>query len=279
MTFSADFDRLHALQQDFRLSHYHAACIATFRGTLHQLGWRGSLPDDSYARSMQNVWAVAAGLGQNFTFKAHSPVVLQIVTEAFQVCNISALPDSRTIFSATSCFQEALADTEELKRRVWDELENLVHLEAEVIFDMTPLEILNRYDPGPLTLPDASRKADLSIDSLARRTAHILVLHWRVWAPILYNQPASRTSSITEPMIVTPQQEMAERRRPRGSTSSVRASRPTIIPGQTIEHHSRTASLSQAGSQSKPSSYSPSSNATISTANKDSKRRPREPSV
>ncbi|KAL8827704.1 MAG: hypothetical protein Q9170_006903 [Blastenia crenularia] len=255
LTFSADLDRLRALQHDFRLCHYHAACVATFRSTLRQLGRKDTLSDQSYAQIMQNIWAVIVGLGPLFEFGPHCAVTLQIVSEAFQVCDISALPDSNTLYYATLAFKDALDDTREVKSRVWNELARLVYLEADVIFDMSPLEILNRYDPGPAEPSDGPRKADLSLESVARRTAHVAVLHWRVWAPILYSQPAPGSDAPAESTNVTPAQEMSERPQTRISTSAVKASRPTIIPGQTPGPQSHSAATSQVSSRSPTPSY------------------------
>ncbi|KAL8931946.1 MAG: hypothetical protein Q9211_006630 [Gyalolechia sp. 1 TL-2023] len=251
LTFSADYDRLYAIQQDFRLCHYDAACIATFTGTLHHLGWRGPLSDQSHARSMQKVWAVIAGLGRNFAFKAHSSVVLQIVTEAFQVCNIPALPDHNTCRYTLQLFKAALDDTGEVKGQVWDEFARVVGLEADFISGMTPLEILNRYDPGPSGPGESPRKAEWSLESLARRTAHVLVLHWRVWAPIFYHQPTPRSSPAISPTTISPEQEMSERRSVPVSDLSGQDRGPTSTVISTL-HRSRTVS-----SRSRSKGYTP----------------------
>lgn len=240
LTFSADFDRLHAIQHDFHLCHYHAACVATFRGTLHHLGWRRTLTDQTYAQSLQNVWAVIGGLDRHFAFKAHSCVVLQIITEAFRICNIEALPDHDTCLFTYQLFKETLLDWGEVKVRVWDEFARMVGLEADSILDMTPLEILNRYDPGPAGPGESPRKTDLSLESLAKRTAHVLVLHWRVWAPIFYNQPSFEESSLVEQAIFTPEQEMGERRRGDVEISPVQTSGPTVTATQDSLHRSKT---------------------------------------
>lgn len=274
LTFSADYERLHAIQQDFQLCHYHAACVATFRGTLHHLGWRRILSNQLYAQSMQNVWAVIAGLGRNFAFKAHSSVVLQIVTEAFQICNIPALPDHNTCLYTYRLFKEALDDSGEVKGRVWDEFARVVGLEADFILDMTPLEILNRYDPGPSGPGESPRKADLSLESLARRTAHVLVLHWRIWAPIFYNQSSPGSSLVAESATVTPEQEMSERRRPH--VSSIQTREPIghgTLPG------SKAADLNQSSSRSRSDGFTPRSSDTRSSTNGNPKVRTRTPSL
>lgn len=77
----------------------------------------------------------------------------------------------------------------EIEGNFEDEMSTLVHLEVEAIFDVNPLQILNRYDPGPHGSSMKNRRGgDLNLQSISKRAAHIKVLHWRVWAPILYNQ-------------------------------------------------------------------------------------------
>lgn len=253
-TFTGDYDRLYALQHDFRLCHYHAACVAAFRTTVQQLRWRGSLSYEAQVQSMQNIWAVIAGLGPGFKFGYHNAIILQIASEALKVTGNSPVPDSETFNGTTWALHHALDEAGAVKTRVWDELARVVHLEAKMIFDMTPLEILNRYDPGP-PLPGEDRTKELSLDALAKRTAHVIVLHWRVWAPILYNQPAAESEARVASTKVSPEEEMAERRRQRGSASSVKVSKPAISPGHGGKHRSNTASISSVDDSSEASGY------------------------
>lgn len=255
VTFSGDYDRLYALQHDFRLCHYHAACVATFRTTLQRLGWKGRLSFQSQVQCMQNIWAVIAGLGEGFKFSTHRAVILQIASEALKVCGKAPIPDHETESIATRSLLQALDESGAVKSRVWDELARVVHLEAGIIFDMTPLGILNRYDPGPPIPGEDYRTKELSLDALAKRAAHVIVLHWRVWAPILYNQPAPGVVSTAASATVTPEEEMAERRRQRGSASSVKVSKPAISPGHGGKHRSKSASISSGSDLSQTSAY------------------------
>ncbi|KAI4088024.1 MAG: hypothetical protein LQ344_006399 [Seirophora lacunosa] len=254
-TFTGDYDRLIALQHDFQLCHYHAACVAAFRATHQQLGARVPLPYDLQVECMQNIWAVIAGLGHNFSFGLHGSVYLQIATEACRMAGLSVVPDNRTLSAARWFFQQALDEAGAVKTRVWDELARVVHLEAETIFDMTPLEMLNRYDPGPPVPGDECRSKELSLDALAKRTAHVVVVHWKVWAPILYNRPARGSETAKPSTLVSPYDEMAERRRVSGSSSSVKASKPVVTPGHGENHHSKTASISSGSGSSHASGY------------------------
>lgn len=256
LTFTGDYDRLRALQHDFRLCHYHAASVAAFRATLHQLGYRGSPSFQAQVQSMQNIWAIITSLGESFTFGTHRAVILQIATEACRVCSISAIPEPETLYVTTLSFQQALDQSGAVKKRVWDELARVVHMEVETIFNMIPLEILNRYDPGPALPGEDLRTKELSLDALAKRTAHVIVLHWRVWAPVLYNQPASEAEVVGKSTTVTPEEEMAERRRQPGSNSNVKASKPVVNPGHGgSKYRSKTASIGSGSDISQLSGY------------------------
>ncbi|KAL8689618.1 MAG: hypothetical protein Q9224_004600, partial [Gallowayella concinna] len=171
LALASDHERLKQLQQDFRLCHYHAACGYTFTNTLQRLGWQGSPPPASYTECMKRIGAIIGAEGLGFDFGAHPDVVLEIVREAFKLCNIAALPDHRTLGLTERYFQEALdhrtAFYSEIEGTLWDELATLVHLEADAIFDMTPLEILNRYDPGgpgSYVTNNSNRGGDLSLE-------------------------------------------------------------------------------------------------------------------
>ncbi|KAL8800153.1 MAG: hypothetical protein Q9223_007371 [Gallowayella weberi] len=213
LTLASDHERLKQLQHDFRLCHYHAACGYTFTNTLQRLGWRGPPPPSSYTECMKRIGAIIGAEGSAFNFDAHPDVVLEMVRESFKLCNIAALPDQRTLGSTERYFQEALnyrtTFYSEIEGHLWDELATLVHLEADAIFNMTPLEILNRYDPAaPGSLTHQHRGGDLSLDSISKRAAHIIVLHWRVWAPVLYNQP-DPIERIADASIVTEERRLS----------------------------------------------------------------------
>ncbi|KAL8704926.1 MAG: hypothetical protein Q9201_001921 [Fulgogasparrea decipioides] len=252
LTFINDHDRLHALQYEFRLHHYGTACGYTLGATLRRLGWTSDPPAWSYAQCMQRVWAVSASQGEAFNLGLHPRVVLEIVRTAFKVCDISALPDSGTLAFATLYLQEALHDKTSLHLKIQsklrNELVNLVHSEVTAISNMTPLEILHRYDPN-LPGPSAGNHRDVNLlENIARRIAHILVLHWRVWAPILYNQPDPTETPARQTGMMTQAEEMSERRRPRATDRSTHSSGSKAVRRSRQERRATSASLSSQSS-------------------------------
>ncbi|KAI4266560.1 MAG: hypothetical protein L6R38_008667 [Xanthoria sp. 2 TBL-2021] len=269
LTLAPDHERLKHLQHDFRLCHYHLACGHAFRHALNMLGFTGALPTLPYTECMKHIGAIIGAQGSDFDFGAHPDVVLEIVRKAFKVCNIKILPDKGTLDSAGWYLGAALnrqtALYSEIEGTLWDELSTLVHLEVEAIFDMNPLQILNRYDPGPPGSPMKNRRGgDLSLQSISKRAAHIMVLHWRVWAPILYNQPDPESSpTMRNQRPTTEPEEMAERRQTRVSLSSVTSSQPVLVQGR---HRTHTASLGRGSTRSETPIYTPTSSDTESMA-------------
>ncbi|KAL8733367.1 MAG: hypothetical protein Q9166_002191 [cf. Caloplaca sp. 2 TL-2023] len=279
---ASDHERLKQLQHDFRLCHYHLACGHTFANALHRLGWKGGPPPQAYTDCMKHIGAIIGAQGPDFKFCAHPDVVLEIVRHAFKVCNIDALPDQGTLWYTEIYFREALnyrtAFYGEIEGTLWDELSRLVHAEVDAIFNMTPLEILNRYDSGP---PGSSTNihgaGDLSLESISKRAAHIIVLHWKVWAPIFYNQPDPAEPPTRTARAVAEAEEKAERTSGRVSMSSVNSSQPVVVQGKG-RHRAHTASLSRGSTRSELAVYTPTSSDEGSTAS-EKLARSRRPSV
>ncbi|KAI4104096.1 MAG: hypothetical protein LQ339_003949 [Xanthoria mediterranea] len=274
LTLAPDHERLKHLQFDFRLCHYHLACGHTFRHTLNMLGFTAALPPLPYTECMKHIGAIIGGQGSAFDFDAHPDVVLEIVRKAFEVCNLEITPDQRTLDSierylgATLNQQTALYS--EIEGKLWNELSTLVHLEVEAIFDLDPLQILNRYDPSPAGSSTKNRRGgDLSLQSISKRAAHIIVLHWRVWAPILYNQPdpeSSVTLTKRNQRPITEAEEKAERKPTPACLSSVNTSQPALAQGR---HRTHTASLRRESTRAETPMYTRTPSEAGSTASEN----------
>ncbi|KAL8849984.1 MAG: hypothetical protein Q9221_005090 [Calogaya cf. arnoldii] len=271
LTLAPDHERLRNLQHDFRLCHYHLACGHAFRNALSMFGFTGALPTLAYSECMKHIGAIIGAQGSDFDFGAHADVVLEVVRTAFKVCDIKILPDRYTLRSTEWCLRSALdgqtALYSEIEGSLWDELSTLVHLEVEAIFDMNPLQILNRYDPGPPGPSMKNRRGrDLSLQSISKRAAHIIVLHWKVWAPILYSQPDpefSPTPTLPNQRPITEAEEMAERRQTRAFRSPVASTQPVFVQGRRRTH---TAGMNRASTPPETPIYTPTSSDSESTA-------------
>ncbi|KAL8711619.1 MAG: hypothetical protein Q9220_004029 [cf. Caloplaca sp. 1 TL-2023] len=242
-TFASDSERLSILQFDFRLCHYHVACGHTFTYALRQLGWKEPPPTAAYVQCMQHVGAIIGTQGRKFDFGPYPDVALEIVRGAYELCKKPGLPSSNILFNTGLYFKEALDSRThfylEIEDGLWEELSRLVHAESDAIFNMTPLDILNRYDPGP-----NQRPTDIGLEGIAKRAAHVIVLHWRVWAPILYNQPDHQGTSILRSQLSPTENETSSRIPRLNGSVSTKASKPVIVAGSSVQHRSKTASLS-----------------------------------
>lgn len=196
-TFEYDFERLRVLQTDFQTCLKKAACRQIFIDTLRVLDRHQPSPPDHCENPADRISTFASGLNL-----AHNPsnhiqdIALEIVSEAYKACGTPTLPS------------EALLATTELHlRSAWDpkspafatqatilgnELSDLVHDIAASVADLTPLQLLHHLNPLHPSAPQPDQRST-PLD-LARRIAHIAILHWRVWAPILYlQQPWGRS--------------------------------------------------------------------------------------
>lgn len=209
LTFEHDFDRIRVLQLDYQFCITQAACGQTFIETLHQLG-HNRLPLAKNCDDLLNRISslITSGESKIDAMKRAKDVALEIVRESYAVCNLKDLPsdellevtETRLLKSWNPCstrfqhFDECLSAN----------LIEFVNQEVEAIVNLTPLQILNHLNPPPFPLSHShcqqqhqwqhwarDEKLQNGLLSIAKRIAHIAVLHWRVWAPILYQQPWS----------------------------------------------------------------------------------------
>ena len=210
-TFEHDFDRIRLLQLDFQFCITQAACGKTFVETLRQLDHHRLPSSRSYDDLLNRISALITNEDSKpDAIACVKEVALEIVRESYTVCGLEDLPSD-----------ELLEATEQRLLRSWNpasplfkhfneyfrtNLTNLVDHEVEAIVNLTPLQILNHFNPAPSPLSPShhqpqqhqnpqhwaqDEKLQNGLLSIAKRMAHIAVLHWRVWDPILYRQPWS----------------------------------------------------------------------------------------
>ena len=210
-TFRFDVDRIAALQVEVDLSRKQAACGQTLVNMLHGLGCGPpSLP--VYNSFLYRVSAIAEyprfNHDQPEAFKA---IAVEIVRSAYELTGNQDLPEEGlievTINALLDRWNDETVAFQELQDGYRHALIPLVELEMTAIQDKTPLQILNYFNPIPPHPPTihpygavpATQNERGSLASVAKRIAHIATLHWRVWAPILYEQPRRPTAVMPNP--------------------------------------------------------------------------------
>ena len=193
-SFTFDADRLRTMQADFRTCMRLVVCGEALTRTIHVLG-HANVPLTTACEGLMHRLSCMSevGLSRKSWLWQSENVALEIVREGYKLCNIQGLPSEKMVTDTEKFLQKGWRTQsdlyQELESFLCRDLENRVDQEVESTVSLTPLQILNHHNPEPaLREPKNARDR---LQSIARRIAHIAILHWRVWGPILYHQ--SRT--------------------------------------------------------------------------------------
>lgn len=193
-TFTLDYILLRTLQSIFESLVYQAACKWTFEESLRSLKWEASISQRCYDDLFARISTITSDEEARCNDSRQSEdVALEIVREAYQLCNIRKVPSAQDTDSAESNLRYSCDPStgvfQDFKNYLADELHDLVEEEVDTIREYTPMQISNRYAPEGSIQPPQTATERTELCRIAQQIAHISVLHWRVWAPILYEQP------------------------------------------------------------------------------------------
>lgn len=191
-TLTLDYNRLRTLQVDFQVLVYQAACRQTFEKILNCLGWTGKMSARSYTDLFQRVDILISDPERQYDYwQRGGPVALEIVRAAYTVCSNHELPTSEHLKFAEDCLRQCCNPSdlvfEDLRDTLATELTDKVSDEVRALDHLTPLQLMKRLLPQK---PEcAVQSEDEGLNHIAKRISHIAELHWRIWGPILYEQP------------------------------------------------------------------------------------------
>ncbi|EFW20023.1 conserved hypothetical protein [Coccidioides posadasii str. Silveira] len=107
----------------------------------------------------------------------------------------SVVPDEHVLLFVErmleSCFDPRSQQFKHFQMVVQQRLEEATLAAAERYVDMSPLEMCE--DQHPSQPDDSLQLQPKDIDSIGKRLAHICVLHWHIWGPILYFRDLPQT--------------------------------------------------------------------------------------
>lgn len=191
-TLTLDYNRLRALQADFHALVYQAACRQTFEKTLKSIGWKGKISKRSYTDLFLRVAVLISDPERQYDYwQRRGPVALEVVRAAYTVCSNRELPTSEHVKFAEDCLGHCCDPRErvfeDLRINLANSLKNKVDDELCAIDDLTPLQLMRRRIPRKPGY--AIQSEDEGLIHIVMRTSHIAELHWRIWGPILYEQP------------------------------------------------------------------------------------------
>ena len=196
--FALDHTRIHHLQTRFQLLTFQAACRLTLSSTLHLLGWTGSTPKSS----THDIATLISAIEQDHSLdptEQREALILGIANYAYRLCAKQGLPSAEVLRQTRNTLHIAIQDPPSLvSKRIATslsaQLTKAVEKELEIVNGLDALQLSNRYTSMPaagagsnVLAPSPPNEAQqASVEEMARKIAHIAVLHWRVWAPILY---------------------------------------------------------------------------------------------
>ena len=200
-TFIFDFDRLRTLQVQFRKCMYQIICREAFLWCLRRKKYTATVPLETCHSLLHRISNIGQLDGPNIhsSMQAGGNVALEIAREANRICGTRTLPDESLVEDIKHWLFLKWDVKSDIYQRYEDYLcnllDDLVDQELEQIAKLTPLQILN-HRATPQSNSEAAKELD-GVKGIAQRIAHITVLHWRVWAPILYLQPHKTATSDT----------------------------------------------------------------------------------
>lgn len=263
-TFEYDFDRLRLLQLDFQNCLTQAACSQAFIECLGQLG-HDRLPSTEIITTLHlRIHSLtAAADSRSDLCKQANAVALEIVRECYSICGYKSLPSASRVDSIERRVLESWTPGspafKELESTLKADFSLLLNEEVKTIKTMDPIQILSYLNPplSPAFAPSRSPREHLlsyqelpwgrseqleeSLLNMAKRTAHIAILHWRVWLPILYEKPWLRQDQQG--------QQQTSLRQPRSRADALRAEEtgqrqcPFLSPPTSPRHSELAAPL------------------------------------
>ena len=194
-TFTLDYARLRSLQTQFQNLMDRAACLRTFEAILKMLGCNAPIPQSSNNDLFARISTLTSD--QPNRSEQVADIALEVVSRAYRVCKIPGPPSSTDLEFAERHLQQNYErrnnNFSDLERLLGDELLHLTEQETNIIGNFSPVQIVNHYQPQSSNKSSAKPVTiDSELLSIAQKIAHITVLHWRVWAPLIYNEPVGR---------------------------------------------------------------------------------------
>ena len=188
ITFEYDLSRLGDLQTEYRYLLSTLQLLRVFEKVLRARGYDGQIPLDDERELMDRIDLLTK---EQKCFQPSREVAIEIVRAAYKVQNEEGLPtdeDSRMAeFWLDVVTNHSSEPFKEVERALCDKLSEYLEGQIILIHGLAPMRIFYHYqDHFPYYARRFQPVRSIDYQRLAGRIAHIAVLHWRVWAAILY---------------------------------------------------------------------------------------------
>ncbi|MCJ1474591.1 hypothetical protein MMC13_003250 [Lambiella insularis] len=192
-TFELDIGRLRSLQEKCQDLLLQDVCLEACQRLLRYLGFTSTLQNDVY----KDLRCCVMSLHTADEWPALSEIALEIVRAAYKVLKFVLLPSQEHLTMITIFLYNTLAIKTDLdcnlRHALFRDLLSFVCDEVRSTSRLTILQMHNRYQ-SKTTLPEI-RSGEHTLNQrrhgifeVGQHLAHILSLHWNIWAPIFYLQ-------------------------------------------------------------------------------------------
>ncbi len=191
-TFEYDIQRLHRLQVEFQECVRMVTYCVIFIKSIEHLGLIASPSREVCEKLTRDLADLTADLEAPVGSAAHfEAITLEIVRQAHRYVGNHSLPSDWLLKEMEGTLRQARnphsIEFHQVQAILYNDLYDLVEQHVIATINLRPWSIIDRLNPLPSDPYAPEEMVDLPV--VARRLAHILVLHWRVWAPILYERP------------------------------------------------------------------------------------------
>jgi hypothetical protein len=208
-TFYLDQDRLRNLRTVLHDLVYFEICFDLFDQLLRRLGYQGST-SHSIRHVLRTSLSAILGDGAGHTLQQWmmncEHISLELVRHALHTCGFTRTYDARLVSETTDCLHHMMlvsfpVHAATLEASITDQILSCVNSHAH----SSPLDLFNALvapsNPTPPPPPPqyTSTTPQVVSDTLSpyvdqllditNRIAHIILLHWRTWGPIVYVIP------------------------------------------------------------------------------------------
>jgi hypothetical protein len=199
--------RMERLQEDVQDILYLHICVHVFKDFIHQYFSDRELPPAAYKTLQWRIIAIVENYGsgsrsENWQVQIED-VAMEITRVAYVECGLKdhAIPDD-DFKSTTKYLRQAFTPESygSLASKLHVKLEQMTLTYASIFDEWSPLQISEAQKHWQLNRLDKSLwRADA--EDVARRLAHIAVLHWNVWAELVYLEGEGENGVTSEAMV------------------------------------------------------------------------------
>ena len=185
VSFEFDQNRFLDLGAEYKLLLFDRQMSHVFHRTLRFYGFQGHPPSGARSILLSRISKL-----ESLAHCTKEDIVLEIAIAAGVCCQLGRFPSIEEMTCVRRYF-DAVTDPsdgsfKDVEQSLSHDLDNYLDEEILAIRSLPPLQIANRYQPDHLPLPGPSQSLEAQrLKTLAERIAHIAVLNWRIWAPIL----------------------------------------------------------------------------------------------